>query len=120
MLTDPNQRATTVKNQDITKISGVCKKGKKNSLKILKIILETKPVAPITLFQTTTQTITTTTITKTVTELKESHKRFIHLVRLVGKQTTPQRNATMEPMKPTRLFFLLNAVKAAIFPVQRR
>ena len=42
----------------------------------------------------------TTTATKTVTEPKESQKLFIHPVRHVGKQTTPQRNATLEPMQP--------------------
>ena len=58
-------------------------------------------MAPITLSQTTIQTRKrTTTNTKTVTELKESHKLFIHPVRHVGRRTTPQRNATMEPMQP--------------------
>ena len=57
-----------------------------------------KTVAPITLSQTTIQTRTTTT-TKTVTELKESHKLLVHPVRIVEKQTTPQRNATMDPMQ---------------------
>ena len=56
-------------------------------------------MAPITLSQTTTQTKKITT-TKTVTELKESQKPFIHPVRHVGRQNTPQRNATMEPMQP--------------------
>ena len=46
MLTDPNERATTLKNQDITKISAVCWKGRKKSLKKLKIIQEIKTVAP--------------------------------------------------------------------------
>ena len=44
--------------------------------------------------------ITTTTTTKTVTEPKESQKLFFHPVRLVARQTIPQRNATMEPMQP--------------------
>ena len=58
-------------------------------------------MAPITLSQTTIRTIIiTTTTTKTVTELKESQKLFIHPVRHVGRQTTPQINATMEPMQP--------------------
>ena len=35
-----------------------------------------------------------------MTELKESQKLFIHPVRHVGRQTTPHRNATMEPMQP--------------------
>ena len=52
---DPNKRATTVNKQGITEISAVCSKGKKNSLKLLKMILETKTVAPITLSQTTKQ-----------------------------------------------------------------
>ena len=59
----------------------------------------TKTVAPTTLSRTTTQTRTTTT-KKTVTELKESQKLVIHPVRHVGRQTTPQRNATMEEMQP--------------------
>ena len=88
------------KNQDITKISAVCQKRKKSSLKILKMILESKTVAPTPLSQTTIQTkIITKTTTKTVIELKESQKLFIHPVRYVGRQTTPQRNATMEPMQ---------------------
>ena len=33
-------------------------------------------------------------------ELKQSQKLFIHPVRLVGRQTISQRNATMEPMQP--------------------
>ena len=41
-----------------------------------------------------------TTTTKTVTEPKESQQLFIHPVRHVERQTTPQRNATMEPMQP--------------------
>ena len=32
--------------------------------------------------------------------LKESQKLFIHPVKHVGRQTTPQRNATKEPMQP--------------------
>ena len=34
-----------------------------------------------------------------MTELKESQKLFTHSVRHVGRQTTPQRNASMEPMQ---------------------
>ena len=37
---------------------------------------------------------------ETVTDLKESQKLFIHPVRNLGRQTTPQRNATMEPTQP--------------------
>ena len=48
----------------------------------------------------TTTTTTTTTTTETVTELKESQKLFTHPVRHVEKQTTPQRNVTLEPMQP--------------------
>ena len=71
-----------------------------NSLKLLKIILKTKTVAPTTLPPATTQLrITTTKTTKTVTELNKSQKLFIHPLRHVGRQTTPQRNATMEPMQ---------------------
>ena len=42
----------------------------------------------------------TTTIIETITELKESRKLFIHPVRPVEKQTTPQRNVILEPMQP--------------------
>ena len=87
------------KNPDITKISAVCEKGKKSSLKILKSILEPKTVAPTTLSRTKTQTIITKT-PKLVTELRKSQELFIHPVRHVGRQTTPQRKTTMEPMKP--------------------
>ena len=62
--------------------------------------METKTVAPITLSQTTTQTKKTTTTTKTVAEPKESQKLFIRPFRLVGRQITPQRKATMEQMQP--------------------
>ena len=69
--------------------------------KKLKIVLETKTVAPITLTQKATPTIlTATTTTKTVTEPKEIQKLFTHPVRHAEKQTTPQRNATLEPMQP--------------------
>ena len=61
-------------------------------------------MAPISLSQTTIQTriiiITTTATTKAVTELKESQKQFVHPVRNVGRQTTPEKNATMEPLQP--------------------
>ena len=54
--TDPNQRTTTVKNQYISEINVACGKNKENRLKILKILMETKTVAPMTLTQTTTST----------------------------------------------------------------
>ena len=54
---------------------------------------------PIFLTQKTMSTTTTTT--KTVGELRESQKLFTHTVRHVAKQTTPQINATLEPMQPT-------------------
>ena len=38
--------------------------------------------------------------TKTAIELKERQKLFTHLVRHVEKQTTAQRNVTLEPMQP--------------------
>ena len=51
-------------------------KRQKNSLKVLKLFLETKTVAPIILSQTTRQTriATITTTTKTMSELKKSQK----------------------------------------------
>ena len=62
-------------------------------------------VAPPTVSQTTTPTIKiTTTSTKTVTELKETQKLFIHPMRHVGRQTTPQGNVTLEPMQPMDRF----------------
>ena len=67
---------------------------------MVKVFLETKTVAPITLSQTTIQTsIITTTTTKTVTELEGSQKLFIHPVRHVERQTTPQTKATMAPVQ---------------------
>ena len=54
---------------------------------------------PIPLTRTATSTIIITK-TKTITEQKESRKLFTHPVRHVEKQTTPQRNATLEPMQP--------------------
>ena len=44
---------------------------------------------------------TTATTTQRVTGPKESQKLFTHPVRHVEKQTTPQRDATLEPMQPT-------------------
>ena len=99
MLTDTNQRATTVKSQDITKISVACGKNSENKLKILKILLETKTVTPKTLTQTSMSTLITTTATKTVKELEGSQKMFIHIVRHVSKRTTPQRDVMFEPMQ---------------------
>ena len=99
--TDANQRATLVKNQEPMEMSVACWKTSEQKLKILKIIMETKTVAPITPTQTAISTILTTTTTKTVTEPKERREPFIHPVTHVGKQTTPQRNATLEPMQPT-------------------
>ena len=51
-----------------------------------------------TLFRTAMSATITTT--KTAIELKESQKLFTHLVRHVEKQTTAQRNVTLEPMQP--------------------
>ena len=63
--TDPNQRATTVKDPDITEISVACWKNSENKLKTIKIIPEAKTVTPIPLTRTVMST--TTTITETVT-----------------------------------------------------
>ena len=60
--------------------------------------LETKTVPPKPLTGTTMPIIIVTT--KTVTEPKKGLEVFTHPVRHVGKQTTPQKNATMEPMQP--------------------
>ena len=58
-------------------------------------------MTPINLTRTATSTIITTIITtKRVTEPRESQKLITHPVRLVKKQTTPQKNATLEPMQP--------------------
>ena len=86
------------KNQDITEISVACWKNSENKLKIIKIIPETKTVPPIPL--TRTKMSTTITTTKTVKKRKESQKLSTHPVKHVGKQTTSQKNATMEPMQP--------------------
>ena len=104
MLTDPNQRATTVENHDITRISVACYKNSKNKLKILKFIQEIETVTPITISQTTTPTIITTSTTKTVTELKGSQKLFIHPLRHVERRTTPYRDVMLEPMQQTGHF----------------
>ena len=55
------------------------------------------PPIPLTRTVMSTTTITTTT---TITKLKESQKLSTHPLRHVGKQTTPQKNATLEPMQP--------------------
>ena len=56
-------------------------------------------MAPGTLSQISTQTRIKTT-TKTVKKQKKGQKLFIRPVRHVGRQTTPPRNATLEPMQP--------------------
>ena len=94
----PKPTFTTVKNQDVTENSVACWKNSENKLKIIKIIQETKTVPPIPLTRTVMSTTITTT--KTVKKLKESQKLSTHPVRHVEKQTTPQKNATLEPMQP--------------------
>ena len=54
-------------------------------------------MTPVALTQTV---MLTTTTTETATEPKESQKLSTHSVRHVEKRTTPQRNATLEPMQP--------------------
>ena len=66
---------------------------------MMKKIPETKTVTPIPLTRTAMSATIITTI-KTLTEPKESRKLFTHPVGHVEKQTTPQRNATLEPMQP--------------------
>ena len=98
MLTEPNQRVTTVKNQDIKK--NQCRLlRKQRKLKIIKLILETKTVMPIPLTRTALSTILTTTA-ETVTEPKESQKLFTHPVRHVARQNIPESTAIMESMQP--------------------
>ena len=62
---------TATTHVDITKPTCHHHKSKKNKLKTHKVTLSMKRVAPISLSQTTMQTITRTT-TKIVTELKEN------------------------------------------------
>ena len=62
-----------------------------------QIIPGKKTVMPTPLIRTVTSTILTTT-TETVTAPKESQKLFTHPVRLVARQTIPQRYAIMEPI----------------------
>ena len=57
-------------------------------------------MTPTTLTQPVKSTIIITTTTKTVPEPRNRQKMFSHLVRYMGKQTTPQRNAILEPMQP--------------------
>ena len=97
MLTDPYQRATTVKKPGYYRNQCRLWKSSENKLKLLKMILETKTVTPITLTQTILTIITTTT--KTVSELKASQKLFIHAVRQLAKRTTPQKDVMFEPMQ---------------------
>ena len=80
------------------------KKNRENKLKTLKIILETKTIALLTLSQTTTPTIITTTSIKTVTESKGSQKLFIHPVRHVTKRNAPQKDVLLETMQQTGHF----------------
>ena len=61
ILTEPNQRATTVKSQDIIEISIDCSKSSEIKVKLIKIILETKIVMPIPVTRMAMSTILTTT-----------------------------------------------------------
>ena len=108
-----SQHATNIK-ADIPKVTchhckkpghyrNRCSSLKKNSgikLKILKIILETDTVTPITLSQTT---IRTTSTTKSAMQ-NGSQKLFIHPLRHVARRTTPQRDVMLEPMQQTGHF----------------
>ena len=98
MLTEPNQRITTVKNQDIKKTVSNVEENNENKLKIIEIILKTKTVMPIPLTRTAMSTILTSA-TETVIEPKANQKLFTHPVRHVARQTIPQRNVIMEPMQ---------------------
>ena len=108
-LTDPNRHANTIKNREFTEIkAGSCKNRKP---KALKMVREPKFVAPTTPSRTkTTRTVTT----NIVLEQKESQKLFIHLVKRVEKQTTPQRKIIFEPMQPKDCFPRTGGLKERI------
>ena len=72
-------------------------------------------MAPITLTQlATSTTVITTTTTKTVTEPRESRKLLTHPVRFVEKQTTPQKNAILEPIQPIERLYVTDDRKDRI------
>ena len=98
-MTNTNADRPKLTCHHFTEISVDSCKTCENKLKTIKIIPETKTVSPIPLTRTSMPTTKVTT-TKTVTERKESRKLFNHPVRHVEKQTTPQTNATLEPMQP--------------------
>ena len=81
----PNQRATIVKNQNITKITVFFWKNSANKLIKIKIILKIETVTPTTLTQPAMSTKIITTTTKTVTEPRENQKLSTHPGRHVEK-----------------------------------
>ena len=98
MMTDPNQLATTIKNQENGEVITVrWKNGEKNKLKTLIIVLETETAVPRNLSQTTT---TTTTTTKALLGQEESQTLLTYPVRQVEKQTNPEGNAIWESKQP--------------------
>ena len=98
MVKDTKRRASTVKNLKFEEINDFSWKNGKNKLKVLKIVLETGTVTPIPHCLSTT-TATTTKTTETVIQQIESRNLFSHLVGHMEEQTTPQKNAFLEPIE---------------------
>ena len=99
MLTEPNQRATTLKKPGHYR----------NQCRLLKKLREqtennqTNPGnknSDANKSNPTAMSRTLTATTETVTEPNESQKLLTHPVRHVARQTIPQRNAIKVPMQP--------------------
>ena len=106
--TDPNQRATTVKNQDFIETNGDCWT-KKKKLKALKTVQETGTVAPATLSLTETAKKNNNFNNNNNNNNKNSNKAkkqklFIRLLRHVAVKTILQRDATTEITEPRDRF----------------
>ena len=82
MLENPHQRATTVKNQDVSEISVISFDEKNNNFKSPGTAPEILTLEPI-----------TTTATTTTTEPRGGQNLSIHPVKIVERQTNQQRCA---------------------------
>ena len=100
MLTDPNQRATTVKKTTYRNQCCLLKMRKKQSEDTQNNPGNINSSANNSIPNNNTNKINNKNNYKIVTEQKESQKMFIYPVRHVERQTTPRRIAIMEPMQP--------------------
>ena len=100
MLTGPNQRATTVNKTRFYKNKcRLLKRRKEQSDDTQNNPRNENSGANISLPNNNTIENNNNNNYKNSNRAEKSHKLFIHPVRHAGKQTTEQRNATMEPIQ---------------------